>query len=125
MFISGRVEINWRKQKEIRENPQITPSPEDWELQTHSISLLSELREKRGKGIHIKLDAKLVDQELIEKLVSITAEHKGETPLKVELFDKRENISVELFARQVKVDPNNDLLKDLKTYTESARLLTA
>ncbi len=125
LFISGRVEINWRKQKEIRENPQINPTPEDWELQTHSMSLLSELREKRGKGIHIKLDAKMVDQELIEKLVSITEEHKGETPLKVELFDKRENISVELFARQVKVDPNNELLKGLKSYTESARLLTA
>ncbi|WP_288955745.1 DNA polymerase III subunit alpha, partial [uncultured Polaribacter sp.] len=125
LFISGRVEINWRKQKEIRENPQITPSPEDWELQTHSMSLLSELREKRGKGIRIKLDAKMVDQALIEKLVEITEVHKGETPLKVELFDRRENISVELFARQVKVDPNNDLLRDLKTCAESAKLLTA
>ena len=125
LFISGRVEINWRKQKEIRENPQITPSPEDWELQTHSMSLLSELREKRGKGIRIKLDAKMVDHALIEKLVEITEVHKGETPLKVELFDRRENISVELFARQVKVDPNNDLLRDLKTCAESAKLLTA
>lgn len=124
LFISGRVEINWRKQKEIRENPQITPSPEDWELQTHTMSLLSELREKRGKGIQIKLDAKMVDQELIEKLLAITEEHKGETPVKVELFDKRENISVELFSRQIKVDPNNDLLRELKTYADSAKLLT-
>ena len=125
LFVSGRVEINWRKKKEIKENPNLSPSPEDWELQVFAVSLLSELREKRGKGIHIKLDAKMVDQELIEKLVNLTEEHEGETSLKVELIDRNENISVELFARNTKVDPNNELIRSLKQYTEAASLITA
>lgn len=125
LFINGRVEINWRKQKEIRENPSINPTPEDWELQTYTMSLLSELREKRGKGIHIKLDAKLVDQELIENILKLTEANQGNTDLKVELVDRAENLTVELFARKVKVEPNNKLIEGLKQYTDGARLITA
>ncbi|OEK01323.1 DNA polymerase III subunit alpha [Roseivirga sp. 4D4] len=125
LFITGRVEINWRKQKEIRENPSINPTPEDWELQTFAVSLLSELREKRGKGIHIKLDAKMVDQELIENIMKLTDEHQGSTDLKVELVDRSENLTVELFARKMKIDPNNELIKGLKQCTDGAHLITA
>jgi len=125
LFITGRVEINWRKQKEIRENPSINPTPEDWELQTFAVSLLSELREKRGKGIHIKLDAKMVDQELIDNIMKLTDEHQGSTDLKVELVDRSENLTVELFARKMKIDPNNELIKGLKQCTDGAHLITA
>lgn len=125
LYIQGQVEINWRKQKEMRENPAINVTPEDWELQPMAISLLSELREKRGKGIRLSLNARLVDQELIEKLTMLTQQHEGKTDLRVQVFDKKENLSVELFSRSVKVDPNNELINGLKDLAESASLITA
>jgi len=125
LFIKGKVELNWRKKKEIQENPKITPSPEDWELQTASISLLSELREKLGKGILIKINARLVDQEMINKLDELLKQHEGNTNLKIQLFDKAENLSVDLMSRQVKVEPNNVLIQELQALTEHAQLMTA
>ncbi|HEY9116657.1 MAG TPA: DNA polymerase III subunit alpha, partial [Roseivirga sp.] len=125
LFIRGRVELNWRKKKEIQENPALNPTPEDWELQVQTISLLSELREKMGKGIHVKLNARSVDQEMIENILDLIKGNEGETQLRIELFDREENISVELLSRKVKVDPNQTLIKALKRTTDGAHLITA
>ena len=125
LYIQGQVELNWRKQKELRENPNANVSPEDWELKPMAISLLSELREKRGRGIRVQLNARLVDQEMIERLINLTKEHEGKTDLRVQVFDKNENLSVELFSRSVKVDPTNELIRELKEIAESASLITA
>ena len=124
LYIRGRVELNWRKKKEIQENPAINPTPDDWELQTQSISLLSELREKNTKGVYVKLNARLVDQELIETIMELTRQNEGDRMLKVELIDKEENISVELISRKVKIDANQTLIKALKTHCEGASLIT-
>ncbi|MFY0592947.1 DNA polymerase III subunit alpha [Roseivirga sp.] len=125
LHITGRVEINWRKKKEIKENPSINPTPEDWELQTHSIALLSELREKRGKGVRVKIDARMVDQEMIDTIMKLTEAHPGETDLKIELVDRGENLKVELFARRIKISPSNELINGLKEFSDSANLITA
>jgi DNA polymerase-3 subunit alpha len=125
LYLQGRVEVNWRKQKEIKENPALNPTPEDWELSINSISLLTELREKRGKGIQIKIDAKSVDEKLIEEIMLVTSEHHGSTDLKIEIYDRGENISVNLFSRNIKVDPSNELIKELKNIADSAHLITS
>jgi len=125
LFIQGPVEINWRKQKELRENPSTNVTPEDWEMQPMAVSLLSELREKRGKGIRLTLDARMVDQEMIARLISLTSAHEGKTDLRVQVFDKKENLSVELFSRSIKIDPTNELIQGLGEIAESARLITA
>ena len=125
LHIRGKVELNWRKKKEIQQNPALNPTPEDWDLQAHSISLLSELREKMGKGIHVKINARQVDQDFIDKLTELTQTHEGDTMLRIELFDRDENISVELISRKVKIDANQDLIRQLKTYTDGATLITA
>jgi len=125
LYLQGRVEVNWRKQKEIKENPALNPTPEDWELSINSIALLTELREKRGKGIQIKLDAKSIDEKLIEEIMLITSEHHGSTDLKIEIYDRGENISVNLFSRNIKVDPSNELIRELKNIADSAHLITS
>ena len=124
LFITGRVELNWRKKNEIRDNPHITPTPEDWELQVAAISLLSELREKRAKGIKVSINARDVDQELIDTIMKLTKEHEGNTELRIQLVEKSENLSVELLSRKVKVDPNSNLIRTLKKYANSASLIT-
>lgn len=124
LFIEGSVEIDWRKQKEVRENPATNVAPKDWKLQPATVSLLSELREKKGKGIRLTLDAKLVNQNLIEKLMHLTQTHPGKTDLRIHVFDKEENLSVELFSRAVKINPNNELIKGLGEIATSAQLIS-
>lgn len=124
LFITGRVELNWRKKNEIRDNPHINPTPEDWELQTGSISLLSELREKRSKGIRVTVNARDVDQNFIDLLSALAKEHEGQTQLRIQLIEKSENISVELLSRKIKVDPNSKLIRTLKKVAHSAQLIT-
>ncbi|MFT6054388.1 MAG: DNA polymerase-3 subunit alpha [Roseivirga sp.] len=124
LFISGRVELNWRKKNEIRENPHINPSPEDWELQPGGISLLSELREKRSKGIRVVVNARDVDQNFIDLISKLAKEHEGQTQLRIQLIEKSENISVELLSRKIKVDPNSTLIRTLKKVAKNAQLIT-
>jgi DNA polymerase III subunit alpha len=124
LFITGRVELNWRKKNEIRDNPHINPTPEDWELQTGAISLLSELREKRSKGIRVTVNARDVDQDFIDLLSALAKEHEGQTQLRIQLVEKSENISVELLSRKIKVDPNSQLIRTLKKVAHSAQLIT-
>ncbi|MFT6971673.1 MAG: DNA polymerase-3 subunit alpha, partial [Roseivirga sp.] len=124
LFISGRVELNWRKKNEIRENPHINPSPEDWELQPAGISLLSELREKRSKGIRVVVNARDVDQNFIDLISKLAKEHEGQTQLRIQLIEKSENISVELLSRKIKVDPNSTLIRTLKKVAKNAQLIT-
>jgi len=45
--------------------------------------------------------------------------------LKIELFDREENIKVELISRKVKIDPTRELIKTLNSCTDGARLITA
>ena len=125
LYIQGPVEINWRKKKEIKENPDLNPTPEDWELATNSISLLTELREKRGTGIQVKIDAQTVNDKLIENILALAEQHHGEKNLKVEIFDELEGISVNLFSRNLKIDPSNELIRELKNITENAYLITS
>ena len=124
LYIQGRVEVNWRKQKEIRENPALNVAPDDWELKPANISLLSELREKRGRGIQVKINAREVNEALIEKLSKLVITYQGNTDLKVQVFDTKDNITVELFSRKIKVEPSNELIRELKKLAENAYLLT-
>lgn len=124
LFITGRVELNWKKKNEIRDNPHINPTPEDWELQTGAIALLSELREKRSKGIRVTVNARDVDQNFIDLLSALAKEHEGQTQLRIQLVEKSENISVELLSRKIKVDPNSKLIRTLKKVAHSAQLIT-
>ena len=124
LFVTGKVELNWRKKKEIRENPQLNPTPEDWELQVGAISLLSELREKRAKGIKVSINARDVDQDMIDTIMKLAKEHEGNTELRIQLVEESENISVELLSRRIKVDPNSVLIRTLKKHAKSAQLIT-
>lgn len=124
LYITGQVEVNWRKQKEIKENPSISLNIEDWELQTKAVALLSEVREKMSKGIKIRLNAKQVTEDMIADLYRITHEHQGKARLSVELYDPEENIRVELMARQVNIDSNASVIRALQKHADKAELIT-
>lgn len=92
--------------------------PENWGFEIKSIQLLSELREKLAKSITIQLPLHELDEEKVAKLSSIIAangthEANRNCQLRFMVLDHEEKISLEMHAKKIKVDPNNDFMASL------------
>jgi hypothetical protein len=57
----------------------------------------------------VLLDSAKVDKESIAKLKSLIVEHKGNIPIRIKLYDRDENKTIELKARTAKVEPSGFL----------------
>lgn len=79
------------------------------EIKITSISLLAEAMQNNTREITVLLDSAKVDKESIAKLKSLIVEHKGNIPIRIKLFDRDENKTIELKARTAKVEPSGFL----------------
>ena len=113
LHVIGRVELNWRKEKEKKENPNLILTDEDWELKAGSFGLLTDLRETRTKGISIDIDILSLNETFIHDLITIITNNNGSLPLNVNVIDTNKGIKVDMISRKFKVEPSNDLLKSL------------
>jgi DNA polymerase-3 subunit alpha len=108
LFINGGVaQKKWGNENEL-------------EFKINSISLLSEVRGRMIKGLKVNINLDDLTLDLMEKLESITAKYKGDAKLYIEVLDRQENISLELFSKKIKVDPSAELIKELKLLPEVA-----
>ncbi len=108
VFISGAViQKKWSTENEL-------------EFKINSITLLSEVRGRMIKGLKVNINLDNLTLDLMEKLEIITAKYKGDAKLYIEVLDKQENISLELFSKKIKVDPSAELIKELKLLPEVA-----
>ena len=108
VFISGVViQKKWSTENEL-------------EFKINSITLLSEVRGRMIKGLKVNINLDDLTLDLMEKLEIITAKYKGDAKLFIEVLDKQENISLELFSKKIKVDPSADLINELKLLPEVA-----
>ena len=108
VFISGAViQKKWSTENEL-------------EFKINSITLLSEVRGRMIKGLKVNINLDDLTLDLMEKLEIITAKYKGDAKLYIEVLDKQENISLELFSKKIKVDPSAELIKELKLLPEVA-----
>ena len=108
VFISGAViQKKWSTENEL-------------EFKINSITLLSEVRGRMIKGLKVNINLDDLTLDLMEKLEIITAKYKGDAKLYIEVLDKQENISIELFSKKIKVDPSAELIKELKLLPEVA-----
>ncbi|MDA0314359.1 MAG: DNA polymerase III subunit alpha [Bacteroidetes bacterium] len=106
LFINGAVtQKKWGNDNEL-------------EFKINSISLLSEVRGRMIKGIKVNINLDDLTLDLMEKLESITAKYKGDAKLYIEVLDKQDNISLELFSKKIKVDASAELIKELKLLPE-------
>ncbi|MFD2201488.1 DNA polymerase III subunit alpha [Shivajiella indica] len=100
LYIAGSVHPNKWKENEF-------------EFKINSIMLLSEVRGKMIKGLRVNIDLDDLNYDLMEKLESITQKYKGEAKLYINIIDSKENITLDLMSKNYKVDPSNEMIKDL------------
>ena len=85
----------------------------EYEFKIGAISLLSEVRSKMVKGLRINIDLDDLTYDLMEKLETITSKYKGDAKLHINVIDSKENITLDLVSKNYRVDPSNEMIKDL------------
>ena len=99
ILIKGRVEVpRYRTQLEF------TP---------FSIELLQDLREKNTKQLQLKISSREVNDDLIKKLNQLFTDNQGSCPIQFTVFDTTEGIEINLPSRSIRVNPSNELFKEL------------
>lgn len=102
LAISGRIEIPFRRNK--------------LEFVIHNIMLLSELKEKRAKEIHLKVDVRNMDQMLISELTKLCLNNEGNCQLNFTVYDEASNVSIKMPSKSMKVDPSLAFFKEIKKF---------
>ena len=97
LFLSGKIE----------------PRFNDSELayRVKKIHLLSEVREKMIRSITVSLKLNAIHAGLTEELIKLFKQHKGNTLLKIMIYDPDEKIMVNLFSRSIKVEVDKELIR--------------
>ena len=101
LFIEGVVMKNTWGQQQI-------------EFKIRNIDLLNEIGVKRSKGIQLRINASEITPDLILKIEGVCQEFTGGTPLFLKLRDDQENISLELMSRKFRINPVNDMVREMK-----------
>nr|WKN38841.1 DNA polymerase III subunit alpha [Tunicatimonas sp. TK19036] len=96
VYVEGTVQERYNK-------------PGVWELAPQNVQLLTEIREKKTKGIQVRIMADQLNQSLIEQLEVLSEAHKGNCPVQVCVHDARENMSVEMLSRKYRWQPDHQL----------------
>lgn len=106
LFLTGKVEQRkWGNENEL-------------EFKINNMMLLSEVRGKMVKGIRLHIDLDDLNYDLMEKLEAITIKYKGAAKLFIDVIDKKENITLELFSKKFTVDPSSEMIQELKSIPE-------
>jgi DNA polymerase-3 subunit alpha len=106
LFMTGKVEQRkWGNENEV-------------EFKMISMMLLSEVRGKMVKGIRVNIDLDDLTLDLMEKLEAITKKYKGDAKLYIDVVDKKENITLELFSKKFTIDPSSEMIQELNKIPE-------
>lgn len=105
LFIQGKVES-----KRWAENER--------EFKIKNIMLLQDVRGKMVKGLRVNIDLDNLSYDLMEKLQTITEKYKGQAKLYFDVVDRKENITLELFAKKFSIDPSAEMIQELQEIPE-------
>ncbi len=95
---------------------EVPPRRSELEFVISSIDMLQDLREQRANSLHIKLSSKAIDQVLISDLNKLFMEHEGKCSLHFMIYDALDGVEIKMPSKTIKVDPNNNLFKELKKF---------
>jgi len=84
------------------------------EFKVRNIDLLNELGVKRTKGVQVKVNAADLTAEMLGVIEDACVTYAGSTPLYFKIQDVGENIQLELLSRKFRVNPINDMVKQIK-----------
>ena len=90
----------------------------DKELEFKSVSMmqLSELSESI-KEMHVQLPVEEVTRTLIDELAARVRESKGQTVLRLNLYDRESQVSLNLFSKSYKVGITRELVSYLDDHS--------
>jgi len=100
LLIKGRVQKRRYKDDQL-------------EFSIRNINLLSSVKDELIKSVTLKIDIENLNEEMINELIDLIRENKGETELKFLFLDKDDRISLPMFSRTIRVRLNNDLISYL------------
>lgn len=95
---------------------EVPRNRKDPEFVIQTMELLHDLRENRANQLVLKVSNKKLDQIMISDLNKLFLENTGKCAVKFVVFDPLDNLSVELPSKNVRVDPNNEFVKQLKQF---------
>lgn len=93
---------------------EVPPRRSELEFSVHSIELLQTLKENKANSVHIKVSTKELNQVMIMDMNRVFLEHEGKCSLHFLIYDPLDGIEVKMPSKTIKVDPNNNLFKELK-----------
>jgi DNA polymerase-3 subunit alpha len=88
------------------------------EFKIRNIEILNELREKRTKGIELQIRLQDLGPQVIDQIEKLCENHRGTHALQLQVFDEDEEIQVGMLSRKFTIDPNNDLINEMKKIPE-------
>jgi len=98
---------------------------QELEFKISKIELLSELRNKRSKGVRISVDLNDINEAMISELDNLCQTFKGECSVQLQITDKNDGYLIDAMSRKYKVDPSNELIDGLKRIPDlSYKILT-
>jgi DNA polymerase-3 subunit alpha len=84
------------------------------EFKIRNMDLLNELGIKRSKGVKIRINANDITPNMIGIIEGVCGEYSGNTPLYLKIHDLQENINLDLLCRKFRVNPVNDMVREMK-----------
>ena len=88
-----------------------------------SIDRLHDLKEKKANTLSLRISNKSLNQIMITDLNKLFGEHAGRCELKFTVYDPLDDLEVVMPSKNIRVDPNNDLVKALKEFDLQFELL--
>ncbi len=84
--------------------------PDELEFRIREIHLLSEVRHDLIRSLTIRIDATLLDSELVRSLFAVINENPGDKELKFLIYDHDAKITIQLFSRSIRTGLSNEFL---------------
>lgn len=100
LLIKGRVQ-----KRKFRED--------ELEFHIKTINLLSSVKDELIKSVTLKINPHIINKEMINELMEMISENKGETELRFIIYEADDKISLTMFSRTMRVRLNNELISYL------------
>lgn len=90
------------------------------EFKVNRIELMDEIREKYFKSITVKIPLSALTGEIIAELEKLTANKKGKSLLRFDIYDIETNMMVNLFSRNTRIEITDELLAFIENQDDLA-----
>jgi DNA polymerase-3 subunit alpha len=92
------------------------------EFNVHSIELLDQFSEKRAKNIHLNVPVSALNNSFINEINDLFAANEGKCAVQFTVYDPVEKLDIQFNSKDIKVDPNKTLTRELERLQVSFKL---